>query len=234
MLIEKFRISDKFFTFGLKFDLWVIKDIFLGFIIVSIAIIIFYLFAFITGSKITFHEPLYLTFLTFTLTTYFLAASEELLFRGIIFQAVLERFKPGFTIIFTSIIFALAHFLNPHYTFLSAFNIFLAGILLAIMYIKTLSLWLPITFHFLWNWCQLVFLGSPISGYNNDSFIIKVDFSTLPHWLSGGEFGIEGGIITTLLLLSFTIIVIRYSDDSPYISSILFKRRYLESQLLSG
>jgi len=98
-------------------------------------------------------------------------------------------------------LFALAHLQNPHVTLLSLTNVFLVGILFAFAYMKTRSLWLPFGMHFAWNFSQTTLFGLPTSGLLDQEQVLFPTQQLGPEWISGGEFGPEGGILATLAIV---------------------------------
>ncbi len=229
IIIESLRKEGKWHTFGIMPGKWMIFDIGMGAALNAGITFILLGFTLIFNAFKT--EPSVFDngyFWTITLLLFVEAAFEELLFRGIMFQALLERFGIFSAIIASSIVFALGHIVNPNVSIFAIINIILAGVMFAAMYIKTYSLWLPISFHFFWNWSQAV-LGSDVSGINFNISLINIDWQSLPGWLFGSSFGLEGGILATIFIISSTIITLKYSNVSPYLASILFKRRYAES-----
>ena len=127
------------------------------------------------------------------------AAWEELLFRGYPFQRLVEGTGRAAAIAITSLLFGLLHGMNPDATILSVMNTVLAGVLFSVAYLKTRALWLPIGLHFVWNW-TLTVSGFPVSGL----VIIQMPWRAVPAsasgWLYGGDYGPEGGIVTTVAL----------------------------------
>ena len=234
IIIESLRKEGKWFTVGLMPGKWMLEDIGLGlfinlgvfFIILFIALI----FNTFSSEFITFNSGY---FVTVSLLLLIEAVFEELMFRGIIFQALLERFGIIVSVSLTSILFATGHLFNSYVSVFAFLNIILAGLMFSAMYIKTYSLWLPISFHFFWNWGQAI-LGSRVSGIDFSITIINIDWLNLPAWFFGGSFGLEGGILATIFIIISTIISLKYSNVSPYLASILFKRRYAESMLMSN
>src|SRR5690606_11023418 len=89
-------------------------------------------------------------------------AAAEAMFRGYPFQVMAQRFGPAFATMVTSVGFAFAHGQNPNVTVLGLFNIFLAGVLLAIAYLKTLSLWFATGVHVGWNWAMASLFDLPV------------------------------------------------------------------------
>ncbi len=181
-----------------------IKDgIKIPFYILGAIFVLFYLLGFGSFSFIYSEEKIY-NFLW--AIPYFLLVgfNEELLFRGYLFQKLIEGFGVYFAIILFSILFGLAHYYNPHIGMLSMINIIIAGIFFSVAYIKTRSLWLPITMHFVWNFSQGMIFGFPVSGNSlSESFIEYIPSG--PGLITGGDFGPEGGLVVTLLLGIATI-----------------------------
>lgn len=133
---------------------------------------------------------------------YFILAGmlEELLFRGYLFQAVIEGTQGWIAIILFNLLFVLLHLSEPSFTVISAINIFLGGAMLSIAYLKTRSLWLPIGIHVAWNWTQSSILGAPVSGLHYNQRLLTAQTHG-PDWLSGGVYGIEGSFIITILII---------------------------------
>jgi CAAX protease family protein len=126
------------------------------------------------------------------------AASEEVLFRGYPFQVLARATGPVAATVVASLIFALGHAANPHVSILGMANIFLAGVMLSVAYLRTRNLWLAVGVHIGWNWGMASLLDLPVSG---------LDFLETPRyepvlgraaWLTGGAFGPEGGLAATL------------------------------------
>jgi membrane protease YdiL (CAAX protease family) len=127
------------------------------------------------------------------------ASFEEIVFRGFVFQTLLRDVPAAVPILLLSLLFGLAHWSNPSRTLFSTTNTILAGIWLAVAYLKTRSLWLPTGLHFGWNWMMGLFFGIPVSGLPlRDSLLVTTSGS--PYWLTGGGYGSEGGFSATLIL----------------------------------
>ncbi len=130
------------------------------------------------------------------------AAIEEIIFRGYLLQTLDGWLGWWVSVGLSSLLFGLAHFSNPDFGWLPFINITLAGVLFAMMYRVTGRLWLPIAYHFMWNYAQGPLFGFPVSGLGFDT--ILTTRVTGPALWTGGAFGPEGGLIVTLVLLVLT------------------------------
>jgi len=141
----------------------------------------------------------------------FAAAAEELLFRGYPLQTLTRANLAWLGIFLTSVPFAAVHLNNPHavpgFTFV---NTALAGVWLAVAYLRTRSLWLPLGLHWSWNWAQASLLGLPVSGIERiaPAPLLRA-VNAGPDWLTGGAYGIEGGAACTIALLISTLVIWR-------------------------
>lgn len=89
---------------------------------------------------------------------------EELLFRGIILRGLLQHYTPSKAIVWSAIIFGIAH-LNP-WQFIAAF---IVGCAIGWLYWKTNSIWIGIFMHFVNN--STSFLIAYFTGDVNTSII---------------------------------------------------------------
>ena len=136
------------------------------------------------------------------------AAFEEVLFRGYILQTLMRSKLALLGILLTSLPFAVAHLGNPSAGSISTLNTALAGIWFGIAYLKTRSLWLAFGLHLSWNWFQGAFYGINVSGLSQiapDPLFRTIDQG--PTWLTGGHYGIEGGITCTIALILSTVLI---------------------------
>ena len=140
------------------------------------------------------------------------AVLEETIFRGYILQTLEERFGPVSALIVSSLVFGLIHLLNPGATFAAFLGTLAAGLFIGYTYLVTRRLWLPIGFHFAWNFVQGPILGFPVSGIDIAGWIQQKTVN-MPVWL-GGEFGPEAGLFDIFVLLLGTIIVWRFAKTA--------------------
>lgn len=138
------------------------------------------------------------------------AASEEALFRGYPFQVLAERFGGATATVLGSIAFALAHGLNPGIGVFAIVNIFLAGVLLSIAYLKTCSLWFATGIHVGWNWAMASLFDLPVSGIAFFDTPLYEPVVGTPQWFTGGAFGPEGGLVGTIGFGAALFVVLRW------------------------
>lgn len=129
------------------------------------------------------------------------AAAEEVLFRGYAFQKLVEGFGGIFATVAASAAFAFAHIHNPSVNGFALANIFAAGVMLSIAFLRTRSLWFAIGVHTGWNWAMAAPLDLPVSGLELFNAPLYEPVDRGPKWLSGGAFGPEAGLAGLLGLL---------------------------------
>ena len=124
------------------------------------------------------------------------AVGEELMFRGYAFQLLAGAFGPWPVIPAFAILFALAHLANLGTWWLGTVNTGLWGLLLGFAMWRSGALWMPIGLHFGWNFI-LPLAGARLSGFTLGltGYELKWKASI---WLSGGEYGPEGSVLTTI------------------------------------
>ncbi len=136
------------------------------------------------------------------------AAAEEFIFRGYPFQRLVDAWGAWIPAVGLSALFGLAHLNNPNASWFSAANTLLAGIWLAVAYLKTRALWFPIGLHFSWNFVMGFGYGLPISGLNLPWKVLEAR-ATGPQWLTGGDYGPEGSILCTGVLVVVTVWMVK-------------------------
>jgi hypothetical protein len=103
--------------------------------------------------------------------------------------------------------FGAAHLGNPGATVWSSAAIAIeAGLLLAMLYHVTRSLWACAGLHAAWNIMQGTVYGIPVSGTHPDGFLVAK--LTGPDWLSGGSFGAEASVVALALCTGVTIVLL--------------------------
>lgn len=137
-----------------------------------------------------------------------MAAFEEALFRGYILQTFVRSGYGWLAIILTSTFFGAVHAGNPNASAFSIANTMIAGVWFSVAYLKTRDLWFVWGMHLMWNWMQGSFFGVEVSGLTEiASLSLLKEIDSGPRWLTGENYGIEGGIACTVALIVSTAVV---------------------------
>lgn len=148
---------------------------------------------------------------------FFGAAGEEMVFHGYAFQLLVQKLGPFATVLPVGVVFGLMHSFNPHATALAVINTALWGILLGCSYLRSRDLWLPISLHYGWN-AVLPLFGVNLSGLTIEITRYFYQWDLAPLW-SGGSYGPEGGLLTTIFVIALLFALMR-APVKPQISAI--------------
>ncbi len=175
------------------------------------------IFIMLLGSgNISLATPLFKPVLSINIFTGFIffivvGLAEEIFSRGYCMMVLMQTGNRWIAMIVSSIIFSLLHGSNPNVTLLGLVNIFLVGLLFAYMFVKTGNIWMPIGYHITWNYFQGNIFGFPVSGTTRQGvYSIEVVKENI---LTGGLFGPEGGILTTIILGIGFLLVWKYAGN---------------------
>jgi uncharacterized protein len=131
------------------------------------------------------------------------AVGEELMFRGYAFQLLAGSFGPWPVIPAFGVLFAVAHLANLGSWWLGTVNTGLWGLLLGYAVWRSGALWMSIGLHFGWNFV-LPLAGARLSGFTLGLTGYELKW-TAARWLSGGEYGPEGSVLTTLACVALMV-----------------------------
>jgi uncharacterized protein len=134
------------------------------------------------------------------------ALAEELAFRGYPFQRLVDAIGPVGAILAMSVLFSAIHAFNPSVSRLALLNTVLIGGLFSAAFLMTRSLWLVWGMHFGWNFMLGVVAGLPVSGLKMFAVVLRGKAQG-PVWLTGGDYGIEGSLNATLVILLGTLLL---------------------------
>jgi membrane protease YdiL (CAAX protease family) len=127
------------------------------------------------------------------------AVTEELIFRGLLLQALEKLCGSWGALAITAVLFGALHLANPGATVWSSFAIAVeAGVLLGAAFLWRRNLWLVVGLHFAWN-TTVGLLGIPVSGHTSTGLLVAQP--TGPDLLTGGGFGIEASIVPVIVSL---------------------------------
>lgn len=214
-IFEKVGLKELGAWLYLKTPLHIALGLFAGAAAVTLAIGIAYIFGGIDLVRHPDHarNAVLITMATSAIFFAFAAAGEEFVFRGYMLQTFVRSDLTWVGILITSLLFATVHNANPGATLFSWTNTFIAGIWFAVAYLKTRELWFVSAMHFMWNWMQGSFYGIEVSGLKElipASYLMEQDHG--PNWLTGGEYGIEGGAAATIALIISTLVIYYFPD----------------------
>lgn len=205
---DKRKLSDIGFT-NIKSS-W--KDLCIGLIMGAISFTIVAIILLLTNSvelSNNFSQPNFSSALITQLIIFiFVGINEELFSRGYCMTVLKQTKKSWIPVVVSSVIFALMHSMNEGISLLAYINLFLFGIVMVYLVIKTKNIWMCIGYHITWNYFQGNIFGFLVSGNTTDSiYSIK---TVNPNLINGGNFGPEGGLIVTVLLIVTILGIYRF------------------------
>ncbi len=214
MLFCKVVQKRKMRTLGFKKpDMW--KEYGIGLVVGFAMMAVIVLVGVITGSmSLTFNPEaatgagigmLVLLFLGFVLQ----GMSEEVLCRGY-FLVSLARKKGNMwmAVIVNAVAFAALHLGNAGIAPLAFVNLILFGIFASVYFVKRGNIWGIAAIHSIWNFAQGNIFGVLVSGNDFGTTIFKSEINDSMTLINGGEFGLEGGILVTIVMVVGTIIML--------------------------
>lgn len=134
--------------------------------------------------------------------------SEEFIFRGYLMNTLASRHNPWAAVLISSAAFSLAHLSNPGFNLFIFFNLALFGVFAGLYMIAFDDIWGVCAIHSIWNFSQGNLYGISVSGTGETESVFSVSAVSSSKLLTGGDFGIEGSIITTAVLLTGIVIVL--------------------------
>ena len=134
------------------------------------------------------------------------AVGEEMIFRGVIFRWIDERWNTWVALLVSAILFGWRHITNDNATWWSSLAIANeAGLMLGAAYKWSGTLWVPSGIHWAWNYTQGNVFGLAVSGMKAGDSIFVTTVNG-PDIITGGAFGPEASIIAVILGTLITIV----------------------------
>jgi membrane protease YdiL (CAAX protease family) len=128
--------------------------------------------------------------------------AEEIVLRGVLFRYVESLLGTWASVAISAAIFGGLHLGNADATLTGAVAIALeAGVMFAVLYALTRSLWVVVGVHAGWNLMQGLGLGIVVSGSSDTGTGFIVSHPTGPEFVSGGGFGIEASVVSVVVWL---------------------------------
>lgn len=135
------------------------------------------------------------------------SASEEIAIRGWLIPTLGIRYNPLVAVLITGGVFGILHLLGNGATILSFINLTLSGYFFAMYAINAGNIWGACGLHLGWNLAQGNIFGLNISGEPSTDSSLFITKSTGVDLLTGGDFGPEGGLITTSFLICAIMLI---------------------------
>lgn len=220
--IEKRNISSIGFEKSGFFKKYLLGFV-IGLILMSIVVLILYLFGFVDINKNP-SQPVGISAISnvsiILIGWIIQGGTEEILTRGWLMNVLSARYNVHIGLFISSVFFGALHLLNPNVNYIAILNIILVGYLFGLYVLKTNDLWGACGIHSAWNFAQGNLFGFEVSGINvSIGSLLDLNLKGNPY-ISGGNFGPEAGLCSTVVLL-LGIILIFYLDKKG-----LFKKYF--------
>ena len=112
----------------------------------------------------------------------------------------------------SAVTFGCAHLANPGVTPLALINLILFGVFAALYMIYFDDIWGVCGIHSLWNFSQGNIYGISVSGTSKSESFFRTYPKASNAALTGGKFGIEGSIFTTIVLAAAITVMLVLHD----------------------
>lgn len=163
--------------------------------------------------------------LLFFIAFLFQGMGEEVLFRGYLMTSLARKTNIWIAIIGNSLMFSFFHIGNASFSFIAFLNIFLFGVFASVFMLKRGSIWAVGAIHSLWNFGQGNIFGFNVSGNPKFDTLFESTQQNFGKILHGGDFGPEGGLGVTVILLVALLVAlllptkrsekVEMSEESP-------------------
>ena len=127
--------------------------------------------------------------------------AEELVTRAWLLPVAVKKTNLPIGLLTSSLLFALLHLGNPDIGILPIVNIALFGLFANLYLLRTDNVWGIIGLHAAWNFSQGNIYGFSVSGTGVDAAVLNFIPKSEWSWLTGGVFGAEASIFSSLILL---------------------------------
>lgn len=201
-----------YFSMGFTKDGW-IKHYLIGFAIGTGMLFVCAVIAYLAGSmQFAFSEKIAVGYiLIFFIGFVIQGMSEEVVLRSYFMISLSTSCKVPIAIGVSSVVFSLLHITNPGFGLIPFLNITLFGIFMALYVLKTKNIWGACAIHSAWNFMQGNVLGIQVSGTGHLPTVAIMEPLAGHNLLSGGSFGLEGGLIVTGVLI-IAIVITLFAD----------------------
>ena len=165
---------------------------------VALVVAIASLFGAVTFLRFSLDAPTLFAFFLAGLSYIVQASTEEIYTRGWLLPVMASNVNKWVAIIVSSSFFSAIHLGNTGVNYLSSLNAALFGVLVAVYAWKKGDIWGACGMHVAWNFVLGNVFGLNVSGYTSESAIAYFDVHGA-EWLSGGSYGIEASVVSTVV-----------------------------------
>jgi membrane protease YdiL (CAAX protease family) len=138
----------------------------------------------------------------FIFNAYISAVLEELAFRAILLRLTARVFGPVTGLIVSAVLFGAAH--AGHASPVAAAQIVVAGLIFGLLYMQSGRLWLSIGAHLGYDFTEWSLMGVG----DKNGLLVVIPAPHAPAFLTGGGFGPDGSVFTTLVGSLFIIAIV--------------------------
>ena len=157
--------------------------------------------------------------LAFLIFIFIQSSTEEITARGFIYQRVCRTYGEWPAIIVSAAAFAFMHIFNDGIQVLPMINLFLIGVLYALMVRYFDSIWMAMGAHTAWNLTQNIIFGLPNSGTPSTYSFFSLVGASSNGIAYDTVFGVEGSVLAAVLHLACIIALVwwgRKHDKGQY------------------
>ncbi len=134
----------------------------------------------------------------------------EIIFRGILFRIIEDKFGTLIAITFMALLFIVFHLNVEGATPVSVLSTaMISGMLLSSVYVLTRSLWFPIFLHFGWDFTEPGIYGAINPGNSIEQSLFSSRISG-PDILTGGQLGPQNSIQALIIVTLLCVIILWY------------------------
>lgn len=164
---------------------------------------------------------------TAVLTLGFATLAQEEIFRGYPFRRLMEATGPSWAAVLLSLGFGVMLLTAnpPRHLGMALLDGTLFGLLLAMAYLRTHALWMGWGVHFAYRAVAALVLGLPIAGRGEFASFANT-YATGPGWLSGGAFGLDAALLTSVVMLGGLAVLYRSTREYAW--------RYTHPEIVAG
>lgn len=141
-------------------------------------------------------------------------SAEEFVCRGLLLPSLLKKTSLPVAVLASSTAFALPHLptlleADPQFAVIGIINIYLVSAVFSLLFVLRCNIFVACGLHSVWNFVLNGAMGLSVSGSNSNSNALMNFSVNAENILSGGAYGVEASIITTVVLGIVAIILVK-------------------------